>query len=226
MKKVLKYFIKRVYARVIENFCHWYYAPLWCMCGIAVLCLLLFLLLVVVSIVIYQSNRCCAGSSDMIVSLTSTSERFHYELPFAVHSLLSQTVLPDKILIHLAPNSTDNLTRAHLRAAMQRLDASTALISRFDRRVQIRFEQEDLGPATKFIPIIKEYHANGGTKTQSQAIMICDDDHYYHPRTVATLTMFADKYRDGIVGLRGWRGNYFTAGGECDFSFCLQCGKI
>ena len=209
MKKVLKYFIKRVYARVIENFCHWYYAPLWCFFGIVVLCLLLFLLFIVVSIIIYRSNICCAGSSDMIVSLTSTSDRFHYELPFAIHSLLSQTQLPHKILIHLAPTSTNNLTRAHLRTAMQRLDASTTLISRFDQRVHLRFEQEDLGPATKFIPIIKEYHANGDTKTQSQAIMICDDDQYYHPQTVSTLTKYADKYQDSIVGLRGWRGNYW-----------------
>ena len=142
---------------------------------------ILFLLLFVMSWIL-RFDQYWYSTSDMIVSLTSTSDRFHYELPFAIHSLLSQTKLPHKILIHLAPTSTNDLTRAHLRTAMQRLDASTALISRFDQRVHLRFEQEDLGPATKFIPIIKEYHANGDTKTQSQAIMICDDDQYYHPQ--------------------------------------------
>ena len=81
-----------------------------------------------------------------------------------------------------------------------------ALITRFDQLVRLRLEQEDLGPATKFIPIVREYHAKNDTRAATQAIMICDDDQYYHPQTVSTLTMYAEKHQDSIVGLRGWRG--------------------
>jgi hypothetical protein len=150
----------------------------------------------------------------MVVSLTSASERFHYELPFAIHSLLSQTQVPRNIFIYLASTSTHNLTLPHLRTALRRLDTSDALVSRFDQHVRIRFEQVDLGPATKFIPIVREYHAKRDTEPQSQMIMICDDDQYYHPETVATLTNYAEKHQDSIVALRGWRGNYFTNDGE------------
>ena len=39
-------------------------------------------------------NYYYSDESDVIVSLTSTPRRFQYELPFAIHSLLSQIKLP------------------------------------------------------------------------------------------------------------------------------------
>ena len=79
----------------------------------------------------------------------------------------------------------------------------------FDKLVQIRLEKEDYGPATKFLPILKEFHTMATNVSKTQAIMICDDDHYYHPHTIATLIKYSDKYKNSIVGLRGWRSKNF-----------------
>jgi hypothetical protein len=171
-----------------------------------------FLILFFHSLSIFQSTG--SHSLDIIISLTSTPERFHYELPFAIHSLLSQTELPKEIRIYLSPTSAiirqQNLTLSHLKIYLQHLDSSTTIARLFDQLVHIRLEQEDYGPATKFLPIIKEFHSKKNSKSQSQLIMICDDDHYYHPYTLATLDKYANKYYNSIFGLRGWRGkNYF-----------------
>ena len=146
-------------------------------------------------------------SSLVIISLTSTPVRFHYELPFAIHSLLSQTQLPKQIRIYLSPTSViiqqQNLTLSHLKRYIQHLDSSETIARLFDKLVQIRLEEEDYGPATKFLPIIKEFYM------KSQLIMICDDDQYYHQYTLATLYKYSIKYRNSIIGLRGWRGENF-----------------
>ncbi|CAF1450559.1 unnamed protein product [Rotaria sordida] len=66
--------------------------------------------------------------------------------------------------------------------------------------LQIRLEEEeDYGPTIKFLPIIKEF------QSKSQAIMICDDDQYYHPYALATLNKYSTKYENSIIGFRGWR---------------------
>jgi hypothetical protein len=171
-----------------------------------------FLILFFHSLSVFQSNT--SPPSNTIISLTSTPERFHYELPFAIHSLLSQTQLPKQIRVYLSPTSAiikqQNLTLPHLKTYLQHLDSSTTIARLFDKIVQIRLEPEDYGPATKFLPIIKEFHLKTSNKSKSQPIMICDDDQYYHPYTLATLDKYSNKYHNSIVGLRGWRGkNYF-----------------
>ena len=174
---------------------------------------------------ILSSNRCCSSVSNTIVSLTSTPARFHYELPFAVHSLLSQTRLPAQIRIYLSPASAiiaqENLNLTRLRTSLQRLDSSFRLLSSFDERVRILLESQDYGPATKFIPIIKEFH---GTKSRNATIMICDDDQYYHPHTLATLDAYAERQPNSIVGLRGWRSKQLAC--LAPPSFLLQFEKI
>lgn len=163
-----------------------------------------FLIPFTYSVFIFQSNYFESDSSDTIISLTSTPSRFHSELPYAIHSLLSQIQLPKQIRIYLSPTSViinqKNLTLEHLKISIQRLDSSNLIDKLFDRLVDIRLEQEDYGPATKFLPIIKEFHS------KSQAIMICDDDHYYHPYTLSTLNEYAKQLPHSILGFRGWRG--------------------
>lgn len=155
------------------------------------------------SISIFRLNHFESDLSDVIISLTTTPARFHHELPIAIHSLLSQRQLPKEIRIYLSPMSTvvkyDNMTLLHLKMSLERLDSSKTLAKLFDRLVLIRLEQEDYGPATKFLPIIKELDSS------SQAIMICDDDYYYHPLTLSTLYEYSKKYPHSIIGLRGWR---------------------
>jgi len=163
-----------------------------------------FVIPFIYSIFVFQSNYSESDSSNTIISLTTTPSRFHYELPFAIHSLLSQTQLPKLIRIYLSPTSAiisqKNLTLKHLKISIQRLDSSKTITKLFDRLVEIKLEQEDYGPATKFLPILKEFGSN------SQAIMICDDDQYYHPYSLATLNKYANQFPDSIIGFRGWRG--------------------
>jgi hypothetical protein len=162
-------------------------------------------LIIVFFVWLVRLNRCCLSSSSTIVSLTTTPARFQYELPFAIHSLLSQSELPEEIHIYIPSiNDQSNLSMRQLKHGLQRLDKSNQIAARFDQLVRIHYTSQDYGPATKFLPVIEEHHAKG---RHLQAIIICDDDQYYHSQTVSTLNMYADKYETSIVGLRGWRGN-------------------
>jgi len=179
--------------------------------------LLSFLIPFIYSIFVFQSSHSESNSSNTIISLTSTPSRFHYELPFAIHSLLSQTQLPKLIRIYLSPTSViitqNNLTLRHLKLSIQRLDSSKTIAKLFDRLVEIQLESEDYGPATKFLPILKEFGSD------SQAIMICDDDQYYHPYTLETLDKYANQFPNSIIGFRGWRGKRFLFLFDSIFSF-------
>ena len=161
------------------------------------------------AILVFYLNYCCYHSSNLIVSLTTTPTRFHYELPLTIHSLLTQTRLPREIRIYLSPtmivSKQKNLTLKELKVLVRAVSSLGVIDRLFDQLVQIRWEEQDYGPATKFLPIIKEFHSRSGNLSQSQTIMICDDDHYYHPHTIATLETYSNNYRSSIVGLRGWR---------------------
>jgi hypothetical protein len=137
--------------------------------------------------------------------LTSVPVRFSHELPLTIHSLLSQTQLPEEIRLHITINK-HNFTLSHLKANIKRFDNSIFIDKLFDKLVRIRFEKSDYGTATKFIPILKEFHSMTTTNdTSSQPIVVCDDDHYYHPHTLATLDQYSHEFKNSIVGLRGWR---------------------
>lgn len=161
------------------------------------------LIVFVHSILIFRTSPSEMNLSDIIISLTTIPARFHDELPLTIHSLLSQTQLPKEIRIYLSPKfkiiRRNNLTLEDLKLSLQHLDSSSSISKRFDRLVRIELEEEDYGPATKFLPIIKELHST------FQPILICDDDQYYHPYTLATLNQYSKQYPDSMLGLRGWR---------------------
>jgi hypothetical protein len=99
-----------------------------------------------------------------------------------------------------------NFTLAHLKEGIKRFDNSIFVEKLFDKLVRIRFEKYDYGAATKFIPILKDFHSMTTTNvTSSQPIVVCDDDHYYHPYTLAILDQYSREFKNSIVGLRGWR---------------------
>jgi hypothetical protein len=98
-----------------------------------------------------------------------------------------------------------NLTLEHLKLYVKHVDSSRIIGRLFDKLVKIRLEEQDYGPATKFLPIIKEFHLLRSNLSQSQPIIICDDDHYYQPYMIATLDKYSTEYKNSIVGLRGWR---------------------
>lgn len=172
---------------------------------IFLLIVLLILIFFVHSLVIFRSSSSENNRSDIIISLTTIPARFHYELPFTIHSLLSQTQLPKEIRVYLSPKIAiiheKNLTLEHLKLSLRNLDSSKRISKLFDRLVQIRWEDEDYGPATKFLPIIEEFSSS------SQPVLICDDDQYYHPYTLATLNHYSQQFPNSIIGLRGWRSN-------------------
>lgn len=180
------------------------FLPCICTSCLVLVTLTPFILSILYSFVILQPNDVESPRTDTIISLTSIPARFHYELPYAIHSLLSQTELPKQIRVYLSPTasitSNANLSLTHLKNYVQYLDSSDNIAQLFDRLVQIHLEEEDFGPATKFLPIIREF------ASQSQAIMICDDDQYYHPYTLATLNQYSRQYPNSIIGFRGWRG--------------------
>ncbi|CAF4016880.1 unnamed protein product [Adineta steineri] len=178
------------------------------------LIIFLFLCLTVFRLFLYTTlikplNLYYFSSSNVIVSLTSTPLRFNYELPITIHSLLTQTKLPKQIRIYLSPTNKiikySNLTLNHLKIYLKHIDSSIFISKLFDKLVQIYFEEEDYGPATKFLPVIKESHSLSTTILNSQQIIICDDDHYYHSETIATLMKYSKEYTNSIIGLRGWR---------------------
>lgn len=175
-----------------------------CIFIIFLLTLMPFLISIFYSMFLLQPNFFDSHVVDVIISLTTTPARFHYELPLAIHSLLCQTELPKQIRIYLSPASVikqqPNMTLAQLRSYVQNLDSSEIIMKLFNDLVDIWLEEEDLGPATKFLPIIKEF------KGKSQRILICDDDQYYHPYTLATLYRYSARYPKSILGFRGWRG--------------------
>ena len=170
---------------------------------IFVLIISTILIVFVHSILIFRISPSETNLSDIIISLTTIPARFHDELPLTIHSLLSQTQLPREIRIYLSPKfiiiRRKNLTLENLKLSLQHLDSSIRISKRFDRLVRIELEEEDYGPATKFLPIIKEF------RSTSQPILICDDDQYYQPYTLATLDQYSEEYPDSMIGLRGWR---------------------
>ncbi len=183
----------------------------WCLiCRLLSLIVFIFILLSILIVVsywllIFYSIQCCKDSSNIIVSLTSVPVRFKHELPITIHSLLSQTLLPQEIRLHITIDK-HNFTLAHLKAGIKRFDNSIFVEKLFDKLVRIRFEKYDYGTATKFIPIIKEFHSMETTNgASSQPIVVCDDDHYYHPYTLAVLDQYSREFKNSIVGLRGWR---------------------
>jgi hypothetical protein len=122
---------------------------------------------------------------------------------------LTQTKLPKEIRVYLSPaveiSKRNNLTLEHLKLYIKHVDSSRIIGNLFDKLVRIRLEEQDYGPATKYLPIIKEFHSLKSNLSQSQAIIICDDDHYYQPYTIATLDKYSTEYKNSIVGFRGWR---------------------
>ncbi|CAF2524507.1 unnamed protein product [Rotaria sp. Silwood2] len=195
--------------RLLLRILHWYSIRRLVGAIIFIPIFLSFFLLFFYSVLTYYLNYCCSHSSNIIVSLTSTPRRFHYELPFTIHSLLTQTKLPIEIRIYLSPTITiisqKNLTLNHLKMYVKHVDSSIIIAKLFDKLVKIYLEEEDYGPATKFLPILKEFHVLTTNQFKSQAIMICDDDHYYHPHTISALLEYSNKYKNNIVGFRGWR---------------------
>jgi hypothetical protein len=137
-------------------------------------------------------------SGQAIVSLASSQARLDVELPITVLSLTRQTVAPKEIRVYfpqgdkgdvqkrVGVNSTDRPLPEHLLHPL----------------VRILFA-EDVGPATKFVPVIRELLSK--VDAGSGPVIIVDDDHYYSPSLVSTLLTAHLALPYAALGFRGWR---------------------
>lgn len=123
------------------------------------------------------------GRSDVVVSLTSYGERAVHAMPYAVYSLMCQTVLPDRIVVWLDDTNWSDDKLSVLHKKLQALG------------VEFRYT-EDIRSYKKLLPTLKLY--------PDSVIITVDDDMYYHPQLVEKL-MEAYKASDGktVLGPRG-----------------------
>lgn len=104
---------------------------------------------------------------NLIVSLTSFPARIE-EVQYTVYSMLTQSVLPQKIILWLAEEQFKN----------KELDLPERLLSLRNEIFEIRW-CTDIRSYKKLIPAIKEF---GGKN-----IVICDDDIFYRKHTLKKL---------------------------------------
>lgn len=99
-------------------------------------------------------------SEDIVISLTSYGKRVTEALPYALYSLLTQTLLPKKIVVYL---DKDNWSDNRLPVILRRI-----------KEIGVDFRYcEDLRSYKKLIPALSDFPDN--------PIVTVDDDFYYNP---------------------------------------------
>ena len=105
-------------------------------------------------------------SPMLTVSLTSYGKRVENSSPYAIYSILNQTVLPDRIVLNLDKKTWNE-------------DNIPALLKKLERiGVTIQYV-DDIGPHTKLLPTLSHY--------PDDVIITVDDDVYYEQNTVEEL---------------------------------------
>ncbi|GAA6028650.1 hypothetical protein JCM8097_007329 [Rhodosporidiobolus ruineniae] len=132
-----------------------------------------------------------------LVSLTSTRQRLSTSLPPTVWSLVRQSLPPRAVRIHLPLEQQHAFSLADLDPVFRH------------PLVELRFV-EDEGPATKFLPALREAletAANGGDlRALDDPVVVLDDDHVYSPVALETLARaWVERGGRAAVGSRGWR---------------------
>ncbi len=122
------------------------------------------------------------NKKEVVVSLTSYGKRVTDSLPYALYSLLTQTLLPEKIVVYLNEKewSDDNLP-----AILQQLQS---------KGVAFRYV-EDLKSYKKLIPALEEF--------PDSPIITVDDDFYYNEHVVEWL-MEAYEQSDKRTVIGSW----------------------
>ena len=121
--------------------------------------------------------------ADVIVSLTSYGVRVEDALPYTLYSLLTQTVLPDKIIVWLDnTNWSDDI----LPSMLQKL-----------QKLGIEFHYtDDLRSYKKLIPALETF--------PNSVIITVDDDMYYNPHLVEwLLESYGSSDKHTVLGTYG-----------------------
>src|SRR5881409_1714939 len=129
-----------------------------------------------------------SGDRRVIVSLSTVPERIGNLGP-TVRSLLRQTRPPDEIVLAIPEFSVRE----------QRSYEVPEYVSRLPR-VRIFHCRRDWGPATKFIPIVREELAAGHGDT---LIMVVDDDRVYPRDALETYLHYNKQLPDAALCFRG-----------------------
>ena len=129
-----------------------------------------------------------SGDRRVIVSLSTVPERIGNLGP-TIRSLLRQTRPPDEIVLAIPEFSIRE----------QRPYAVPKHVSRWPR-MRVLHCQKDWGPATKFIPIVREELAAGRGNT---LIMVVDDDRIYPRDALETYLHYNKQLPDAALCFRG-----------------------
>ncbi|PYK06864.1 MAG: hypothetical protein DME67_01765 [Verrucomicrobia bacterium] len=129
-----------------------------------------------------------SGDRRVIVSLSTVPERMGNLGP-TIRSLLRQTRPPDEIVLAIPEFSIRE----------QRPYAVPKHVSRWPR-MRVLHCQKDWGPATKFIPIVREELAAGRGNT---LIMVVDDDRIYPRDALETYLHYNKQLPDAALCFRG-----------------------
>ena len=129
-----------------------------------------------------------SGDRRVIVSLSTVPERMGNLGP-TVRSLLRQTRPPDEIVLAIPEFSIRE----------QRPYAVPKHVSRWPR-MRVLHCQKDWGPATKFIPIVREELGAGRGNT---LIMVVDDDRIYPRDALETYLHYNKQLPEEVLCFRG-----------------------
>src|SRR6184192_3236149 len=124
----------------------------------------------------------------VIVSLSTVPDRINNLRP-TIRSLLKQTRPPDEIVLAIPEFSIRE----------QRRYAVPKHVSRWPR-MRVLHCRRDWGPATKFIPIVREELAAGRENT---LIMVVDDDRVYPRDALETYLHYSEQLPEAALCFRG-----------------------
>lgn len=112
------------------------------------------------------------NASDVVVSLTSHKRRILDSAPYAIYSMFTQTILPNRIVLFI---NKEHWTNDNLPPLIKRLMISG---------LEVEF-CEDVRSHTKLIPALQKFPDN--------PIITIDDDIYYNEKTIEELVSAYEK---------------------------------
>jgi len=131
----------------------------------------------------------------IIVTFTTIPPRFQ-NIHFTINSILSQTVVPDKIVINV-PEKYNNYSN---NLQFPKIDDSRIIVNRC----------RDYGPATKLLGLnATELYDN---MTDDDIIIVLDDDRNYNNRMVENFVHYNTIYPDKAMTIAGWEIEVVTDG--------------
>lgn len=134
------------------------------------------------------SNSSSTHDARVIASLSTLPDRIENLEP-TLRCLLEQTRMPDEIVVAVPPFSNRQQKEYVIPGYLEKIP-----------RVRILRCQQDWGPATKFIPVIREELAAGRGNT---LIMTVDDDRTYPRDALETYLHYHAQLPDAALCFRG-----------------------